>query len=29
LRVQAVIPGHGPPFTGFEAALERAQRSLD
>jgi glyoxylase-like metal-dependent hydrolase (beta-lactamase superfamily II) len=29
LRVQAVIPGHGPPFTGFEAALERAQRRLD
>ena len=29
LRVHAVIPGHGAPFTGFEAALERAHRRLD
>jgi len=29
LRVRWVIPGHGRPFEGFEAALERAHRRLD
>jgi len=29
LRVRWVIPGHGRPFEGFEAALVRAHRRLD
>lgn len=28
LDVETVIPGHGPPFTGFAAALSRAQQRL-
>jgi len=29
LRARAVIPGHGPPFTDVNAALDRAEALLD
>jgi glyoxylase-like metal-dependent hydrolase (beta-lactamase superfamily II) len=29
LRVRSVIPGHGPPFAGMTAAIDRAMRRLE